>query len=128
MTSLSSGFSVRTQGAKPHQRRRDTRIESPIIRIRIEGQSYRTVNWSLGGVLIAAYDGSLREGNEFTVTGIGLEHGGLVAVMVPTRAVRVRDGFLAACFTELDGRAYDVLEALLMKRPGRIQALVAAAA
>lgn len=127
MTSLSSGFSVRTQGGKPRQQRRDTRIESPVIRVQIEGKAYRALNWSLGGVLIG-YDGTLREGDSFTIFGIGLEYGGLVRVSVPARAVRVRDGALAASFVELDGHAYAVLEALLMRRLSRVAALAAAAA
>ncbi len=127
MTSLSGGFSVRTQGGKPRQQRRDTRIESPIIRLQIEGKAYRTVNWGLGGVLIA-YDGFLREGDAVNITGIGLEYGGLVRVEVPARVVRVCEGAIAAQYTALDGYAYDVLEALFMRRLSRVPALAAAAA
>ena len=128
MTSFSSGFSVRTYGTKPRQPRRNTRVESPVLRIQIEGRSYRTVNWSLGGVLIAAYEGGLVEGDSFTIAGIGLEQGGFVGVSVPARVVRIKDGHLAGCYSELGGRAYDVLEALLMRRAFRMPAAGVAAA
>ena len=48
-------------------RRRDRRVEAPLINIQIEGMALATIDWSLGGFLVEGYDGSLRAGDHATV-------------------------------------------------------------
>jgi hypothetical protein len=99
---------------KPH--RRDKRISVPPIRVAIDGEAFPTVNWSLGGVLVACDARGLGAGEVVPVTGLGPAEGRMLAVSVAARVVRAEGGFLSLEFLELDARAYAVLEALMMRR------------
>lgn len=100
----------------PVQRRRDQRMVVPVIRLEVDRNLYQSIDWSLGGIRFEPYYGGLQTGNMFTVTGLGPGDGEPVPVTVRAQAIRVHAGRVAARFMELDERAYNVLEALIMRR------------
>jgi len=99
-------------------RRRDRRVEAPLINIQIEGMALATIDWSLGGFLVEGYDGSLRAGDHATVE-IEFEIDGReFHNVVPIEVVRI-DPYgnqLAANFTTLDDTTMTTLEGLLTGR------------
>ena len=62
-------------------------------------------------------------GHEFLIEGIGPNPGLIFIVRVDCEAVRVKDGELAATFAELSSDAYDILEALMMRRQKPLEKL-----
>ncbi len=59
MTSYTMGYR-QVRGA---ERRRDRRLPLPIFTVRLDGVSYQTMNWSLGGLLIEGYAGAHAAGD-----------------------------------------------------------------
>ena len=105
--------------------RKDNRIEEPAIYFLIEGDLLVTLDWGLGGFRVGNYEGSIRDGDEFLIEGIGPNPGLIFVVRVDCEAVRIRDGELAATFVELTSDAYDILEALMMRRQKPLEKLKA---
>ena len=99
-------------------RRRDKRVEAPLISIQIEGMTLSTIDWSLGGFLVEGYDGHLRAGDHATVE-IEFEIDGTEFHNVaPIEVVRTEPygNQLAANFTGLDDATMSTLEGLLTGR------------
>lgn len=105
--------------------RKDNRIEEPAIYFLIEGDLLVTLDWGLGGFRVGNYEGSIRDGDEFLIEGIGPNPGLIFVVRVDCEAVRITDGELAATFVELTPDAYDILEALMMRRQKPLEKLKA---
>ncbi len=103
--------------------RKDNRIEEPAIYFMIEGDILLSLDWGLGGFRVGSYKGSIRSGQEFLVEGIGPNPGLIFIVRVDCEAVRMQDEELAATFAELSSDAYDILEALMMRRQKPIEKL-----
>ena len=104
--------------ASHHERRRDKRQLTPPLGVCLDGDSYPTVDWSLGGVLVSDYYGPAAPGDQVE---------GRVQILTDTtshafKAVVVRRdsgaGELALNFTELSESAFSVLESALMGRYG----------
>ena len=104
--------------ASHNERRRDKRLMSPPMSVSIDDETYQTVDWSLGGVLIADYYGSAALGDHLA---------GRIHILTdqrshPFKAVVVRrdsgSGQLAFNFTELSESAFSLLESALMGRYG----------
>jgi hypothetical protein len=99
----------------------------PVLHCLSEGQPLVSVDWSLGGLHVAPYAGMLRPGAEFSIGAVGAAADALIPVGIRARATRVEGDALAALFIELDARAYDALEALMMRRRGSLASLAATA-
>lgn len=104
--------------ASQHDKRRDRRQLSPALEVTLDGSPYRTVDWSLGGVLLSEYFGPLAPGDEVS---------GSLQVLAdlsthPFKAVVVRRdsalGQLALNFTEISNEAFSALEAIKMGQYG----------
>ncbi len=54
MTSYTTGY----QNVRGAERRKDRRLPLPIFTVKLDGVSYQTMNWSLGGLLIEGYTGA----------------------------------------------------------------------
>lgn len=98
------------------QQRRNQRIVVPVIRLTFDGRIYQSVDWSLGGFLIEPYVGTMLTDREFTVDGIGPGDGDLIKLPIRARVVRNSRGRLAASFVDLSDNAFEILEALMMRR------------
>ena len=108
-------------------RRRTQRLLMPTLRFLIEGQPLVSVDWSLGGLQLEPYEGTLRPGAEFSITAIGSAEGPLMPVGIRARVRRFDGDSLAAEFVELDVRAFDALEAMMMQRRQYLASLAATA-
>jgi len=127
MTTIACSAYTTVDGHSVHNRRRNQRVVVPVIRIAIGGQVYTTVDWGLGGFLVAPYTGPLKPDQEFAVSAIGPGDGELVPLAIRARAVRVARNSLAAAFVELGDKAFNFLEALMMRRRKFLEAMVAKA-
>jgi hypothetical protein len=59
MTSYTTGY----QTVRGAERRRDRRLPLPIFTVKLDGVTYQTMNWSLGGLLIEGYAGDRKAGD-----------------------------------------------------------------
>ena len=109
--------------ADSSQNRKNNRIEDTVIIIFIEDETYRTLDWSLGGFRIGDYKGTIRADAEFMVTGIGPDLENIFDVRVDCRAIRINNSQLSASFIEIDSNVYDILEALMARREKPLEKL-----
>ncbi len=108
-------------------RRRTQRLLMPALRFSIEGQLLKSMDWSLGGLQVESYAGKLRPGAEFAIGSIGPVDGPMVPVGILARVARIEGDALAAVFIELDVRAFDALEAMMLQRRYYLASLAATA-
>lgn len=103
--------SVKAQPKRPTLVRRTT----PPLRMRVLNDFYETAEWTLGGVLIAHYDGDLEAG--MTVTGafrVDTDDDWFECRMNIVRRNR-EDKILALSFTKIESRAFARLQELIGK-------------
>jgi hypothetical protein len=117
----------RTMSGFRPARRRTQRLLMPTLRFLIEGRALASVDWSLGGLQVGPYVGTLHPGEEFSIGAVGPADGPLMAVGIRARVLRIEDDALAAVFVELDGRAFDTLEAMMLRRRQYLASLAATA-
>ena len=108
-------------------RRRTQRLLMPSLRFSIEGRLLTSLDWSLGGLQAEPYAGQLRPGAEFSIGTIGPVDGPLMPVGIRARVTRIEGEALAAVFIELDVRAFDALEAMMLQRRQYLASLAATA-
>ena len=102
--------------SKPYQRR-NKRVEVPAIQISFRGRRFHTDDWSLGGFRISDFQGEMRKNEEFIVDGIWAgDDDDLISVCINCRAVRRNGPKLSAAFVTLNAEAFEVLEALMLRR------------
>ena len=107
----------------PYQRR-DQRVAVPAIILAFHGKRYQTVDWGLGGFKIDTYDGNLKKDQEFVVDGIGAaDEDELIPVHIVCRAVRRNHEVFSGAFTELRDNAYEIIEALMLRRKKYLDSL-----
>ncbi|MBI1777335.1 MAG: PilZ domain-containing protein [Proteobacteria bacterium] len=97
------------------ERRRAIRYNDPLVTATIAGTSYKTVNWSIRGLLIEAYQGPLAVGDKVTI-GVSWE-GSKEAGLSPARVVR-RDaeaGLIAVEFNGIDGNMLRLAHAMRLQ-------------
>ena len=99
----------------------------PVLHCLIEGRLLASVDWSLCGLQAEPYVGTLRPGSDFSIGAVGPAEGALMPVGIRARATRIEKNALAALFIELDARAYDALEAMMMRRRQYLASLAATA-
>ncbi|MBI2587003.1 MAG: hypothetical protein HYW28_14190 [Rhodospirillales bacterium] len=109
-------------GSASHQRK-DNRIEVPVA-VSFGGNRYQTLDWSLGGFRVGGYQGDLLPGHEFKLDGIGFTVEEIYSVIIDCKVVRSFEGQLAVSFVELTPKAYDALEALMMRRKKYFEKLI----
>ncbi|TCS64092.1 PilZ domain-containing protein [Varunaivibrio sulfuroxidans] len=105
------------------EHRAHARVDTPFIVVRIDGETYRTVNWSMGGMLIDGYGGRLTAGALFSVDAIGNDEKSLLSVHIRARVVRCEADkvqpnkrHLAITYLDLDDSAYTLLGDVLRAR------------
>lgn len=102
----------------PGERRRHQRFTQPPISLSLEGRTYATGDWSMGGFVIDDYAGVLTPGSLFTITGIGAEADHLAPVEVRARVLRISEDRrrLTVTFLFVDQPAFRVLQRLVGER------------
>jgi len=102
--------------SKPYERK-NRRVEVPAINLEFLGGRYQTLDWGLGGFRIDDFKAPIKKDQEFLVEGIGpADEDDLLAVRIPCRAVRRNKYELSCAFIVLGTSAYDILEALMLRR------------
>jgi len=104
-------------GVSTSYERKNRRVDVPAINVTFQDATYQTLDWGLGGFRIDDFKTPMKKDEEFTLDGIGpADEGEVLAVRIPCRAMR-RNGFMLSCsFTALSSEAYDILEALMLRR------------
>ena len=94
-------------------RREYPRKDYPALVVRVDGKTYKTVNWSMGGLLIEGYKGDLTTGALVTVAAIGETTKNLTDVCIRARVIRSdqKIGYIAVNFLGLDQSAFGLLRA-----------------
>lgn len=102
----------------PGERRRHQRFTQPPLNLSVEGRTYSTSDWSMGGFVIDDYSGALTPGSLFTIDGIGGEGNDLTAVEVRARVLRISSDRqrLTVTFLFVDQPAFRVLQRLVDER------------
>jgi hypothetical protein len=104
--------------AQGHQKRDNRRFKYPVLRVLIGTQTYSTIDWSIGGLMIGEYDGLIRQNSRFKLT---MSDGTKNAVYfgAEARAARVdsKKRTLSVQFTGLSKGGFEWLSGLqLMQR------------
>ena len=98
-----------------NERRRHLRVEDLPMSISVDGETYDSVNWSLGGFMVEAYDGNLTPGALLSVQGMGQAGGALEQVEVLARVAwsDASQKQLAVNFLDLDERAFEAFQVMM---------------
>jgi hypothetical protein len=98
----------------PQEDRRDRRYPLPALVISVDGIEYETINWSLGGFLIAGFHRRISPGQ--TIAGAFRPAGRPEALEFTASVVRSGEGQLAAKFTDLGELGMIMLERIITRR------------
>ncbi len=92
-------------------RREHTRMNDPALVVKVDGKTYKTVNWSMGGLLIEGYKGVLTTGALVTVSALGESVKNLTDVCIRARVIRSDQEmeYIAVNFLGLDQSAFGLL-------------------
>lgn len=115
--SLSRTHSYRKIGHR--EPRRDKRLVQPSFAVHINGEVWRTENWSLGGMLlIRPYDGPLEPDDHVDGLIVGTTRNGSESIRFTARVVRrvPRSQTVALKFDQLDERLLDFFERCLRQQ------------
>jgi hypothetical protein len=61
-------FEMSETVAQGHQKRDNKRFTYPVLRVLIGAQTYNTVDWSIGGLMVSEYDGDIKQHARFKLT------------------------------------------------------------
>lgn len=100
------------------ERRRHQRFTQPPLSLSLEGRTYATADWSMGGFVIDDYAGLLTPGSLFAIDGIGANGEDLTPVEVRARVLRISEDRrrLTVTFLFVDQPAFRVLQRLVGQR------------
>jgi PilZ domain len=97
--------------------RRDRRHPLPPLTVAAHSAEYVTVNWSLGGFLIAGHSGALAPGERFTGTvRVNADTAPVEFTAVVVRVDEPEPGNVACQFTDIDDRLVTLLERAITRR------------
>lgn len=106
-------------GLAAHQKRDNRRFTDPVLRIGIFHDSYETIDWSLGGVMVGNYVGELKANNRFQITfTVASAKAGAAYYAAQVRVIRVdpRKRTLSLKFEKLAQGAFDFLSGLQLQQ------------
>ncbi len=61
-------FEMTETVAQGHQKRDNRRFRYPVLRVLVGSQTYNTIDWSLGGLMVSEYDGDIKQHSRFKLT------------------------------------------------------------
>ena len=114
MSSYTLGYSL----ARGPEKRKDKRLPLPVFSVKIDGQTYSTVNWSLGGLLISDYDGTAVDDQPIRIDIKAKDEGAEFKLRISARVIRNRTDRreLAVKFEEMNPQVYDFFEQCFSRR------------
>lgn len=107
------------QALAAHQKRDNRRFTDPVLRIGIFHDSFETVDWSLGGLMVGNYVGELKANNRFQITfTVASAKAGAAYYAAQVRVIRVdpRKRTLSLKFEKLASGAFDFLSGLQLQQ------------
>jgi hypothetical protein len=107
-----SSFTMSYRKVGNRDNRRDKRLPLPIFTVRLNGQVCDTLNWSLGGLLVAGYVGLHKPDDQMSVEIKMKDVTGDYAVKTVAKVIRVdpRQNSIALRFEEMSPLIYDFFE------------------
>jgi hypothetical protein len=114
MSSYTLGYSL----ARGPEKRKDKRLPLPIFTVKIDGKTYATVNWSLGGLLVSEYDGEAIEDHVIKIDIKAKDDMAEFKLRIAARVIRNRTDRheLALKFEAMDPKVYDFFEQCFSRR------------
>ncbi|HVJ44573.1 MAG TPA: PilZ domain-containing protein [Dongiaceae bacterium] len=114
MSSYTLGYSL----ARGPEKRKDKRLPLPVFSIKIDGQTFSTVNWSLGGLLISDYHGNAVEDQLVRLDVKAKDDAAEFKLRISARVIRNRADRheLALKFEEMNPQVYDFFEQCFSRR------------
>jgi hypothetical protein len=114
MSSYTLGYSQ----ARGAEKRRDKRLPLPVFKIKIDGQTYATLNWSLGGLLVSEFDGVALEDQILRVDVMAKDENANMKLRIAARVIRhnLERRELALKFEEMNPQLYDFFEQCFSRR------------
>ena len=107
MTSYTTGY----QHVRGAERRRDRRLPLPLFTVRLDGQTYQTLNWSLGGLLIEGYAGERVAGDAVQIEIKAKDNVADFRMRIAVKVIRVIPGqSIALQFEAMDTAIYEFFE------------------
>jgi len=112
---------MKVVGTRPRERRRNKRLTLRPITVELDGRSYETTDWGLGGFLIEGYKGPHMPGDCLYVRLVVTAGERTVAHVVEVNVVRLshKYGEFAANFVNLGDDVFYTLEGWMSGRLGR---------
>lgn len=114
MSSFTQGY----RKVRGPEHRKDKRLPLPIFTVKVDGALCETVNWSLGGLLIAGYEGG-RSAEDLVEIDIKIKDGTAdFRMKIAARVVRndAKGRQLAIRFEEMSASIYDFFERCFAQR------------
>ncbi|HVI90832.1 MAG TPA: hypothetical protein VM659_21210 [Dongiaceae bacterium] len=114
MSSYTLGYSL----ARGAEKRKDKRLPLPVFSVKIDGQVYSTINWSLGGLLVSEYDGTAAEDQLVRLDVKAKDDQAEFKMRLFARVIRHRldRRELALKFEEMNPQVYDFFEQCFSRR------------
>jgi hypothetical protein len=114
MSSYTLGYSL----ARGPEKRKDKRLPLPIFSVKIDGQTYATINWSLGGLLVCDYEGDAAEDQLVRIDVKAKDDQAEFKMRISARVIRNRIDRreLALKFEEMNPEVYDFFEQCFSRR------------
>ena len=114
MSSYTLGYSL----ARGAEKRKDKRLPLPVFSVKIDGQTYSTINWSLGGLLVSEYDGTVAEDQLVRIDVKAKDDQAEFKMRLSARVIRHRldRRELALKFEEMNPQVYDFFEQCFSRR------------
>ena len=113
-------MSQKSRSGSQAERRAHPRYAEPVLAVTIGDKTFQTENWSMAGMVLEKYKGSLSVGAIFDVASIARasEKDSPVKVKVSGRVTRSEKegGILAFNFLELDDTAFKLLQDCMAER------------
>ncbi len=107
MTSYTMGY----QHVRGAERRRDRRLPLPIFTVRLDGVTYQTMNWSLGGLLIEGYEGERAAGDPVRIDIKAKDNAADFRMRIAVKVIRVVPGeSIALQFDAMSPEIYEFFE------------------
>jgi hypothetical protein len=114
MSSYTLGYSL----ARGPEKRRDKRLPLPVFSVKIDGQTYSTINWSLGGLLVSEYDGTVADDQTVRLDVKAKDDQAEFKLRISARVIRnnTERRELALKFEEMNPQVYDFFEQCFSRR------------
>lgn len=110
---------------KSEEQRRHPRLTTPEMEVILDGKPHLTLNWSMGGMVIEAYEGRRAPGALLTIERIRSLGGDIVPVRVHARVLRndTHNKRLVVSLLHMDGAGHDLLMSYMEERVRRLRKL-----